>query len=238
MRASWRAMVMSAVTAVAATGALAVVVDAAPAPAGSGTAAVVAPDAVAPDAAPSAATPAPLPPVTEHALDPAMVAAAQAGAASRGGQTVTQTIQLTIIGGELSLAADRATVALEPVSGSDRDWTGTLPPVRVVDARGTHEGWAVRWTVSSIEVEGASGPTHVPAAKVHLDPTDPAVVAGLDEGLAAGRGGPGVREGRTLFSAEPGSGGGTYEAGGTVSLRLPASVDAAGVTVHLAFELA
>ena len=233
MRASWRAMVMSAVTTVAATGALSVVVDAAPAPTQPVARVAAAPRA----AAPAEVAAAPLPPVTEHALDPAMVAAAQAGAASRGGQTVTQTIQLTIIGGELSLAADQATVALEPVPGSARDWTGALPPVRVVDARGTHEGWTVRWSVSSVDLTGTTGSSHLPTAKVHLDPAEPTVVAGLDEGLAAGRGGPAVRQGRTLFSAAPGTGGGTYEAGGTISLRLPRSADVSDVTVHLAFEL-
>ena len=232
MRASVRAMVVSVLTAVATTGALAMVVDAAPAP-GQGRAVVAATPG---SAATNVAVPVPLPPVTEHALDQATLAAARAGAASGDGQSVTQTIQLTITGGELSLVGEAATVSLEPVPGSTRDWTGTLPPVRVIDARGTHEGWTVRWSVTSIELAGTAD--HVPAGKVHLDPAQPTVVAGLDEGLAAGRPGTAVRQGRPLFSAEPGTGGGTYEAGGAISVRLPASVDASTVTVHFAFALA
>lgn len=231
MRANLRAMVVSALTALTATGALAMVVNAAPAP---GRAVVA---GTPRSAAAGGAVAAPLPPVTEHALDPATMAAAQAGDATGGGQSVTQTIQLSVVGGELTLADEKATVALERVPGSTRDWTGTLPPVRVIDARGTHEGWTVRWSVTSIELTGTPDANHVPAGKVHLYPAQPTVVAGLDEGLTAGHPGPAVRPGRTLFSAEPGTGGGTYEAGGTITLRLPASVDASGVNVHLAFAV-
>ena len=155
---------------------------------------------------------------------------------SAEGQAVTQVVQVAVIGGPLELASDQATVVLERVPGSKADWVGTLPPVRVVDARGTHEGWDVRWAVGGVDVDSPT-PNHVPAAKVHLEPGEPVVVAGLPDGLAAGKGGPGVPKGRVLFSAEPGSGGGTYEAGGTVSVRLPSSVDASAVTVRLTFTL-
>lgn len=224
--ASWRAVTGSAIVALAVTAGVAAGVDAAPAP-DPGPAQLVGTPTTLPTPVPE------LPAVTQHPV-PADVLAAIASAPAAP-QTVTQTIQLTITGGELSLVDEAATVALEPVPGSTRDWTGTLPPVRVIDARGTHEGWTVRWSVTSIELAGTA--SHVPVGKVHLDPAQPTVVAGLDEGLAAGRRRPAVRQGRPLFSAEPGTGGGTYEAGGTITLRLPASVDASGVNVHLAFAV-
>lgn len=188
--------------------------------------------AAAPAPAPSMAASVPsLPAVTEHPVDAAVLAAA---ASTTGGESrsMTQTVQLTIVGGPLELATTEATVALERVS--DRDWVGVLPPVRVVDARGTHEGWDVRWSVVTVETD--AGP--VAGNRLRLAPSPPAVVAGLAEGLEAGSPGPARPHGRTLFSADPGSGGGTYEAGAAVSLRLPASIDATSVVVHLGFSLA
>jgi hypothetical protein len=175
--------------------------------------------------------------MTQHPVDPALLAAVAAPLGGGGGQTVTEIVQLTITGGDLELVTDHASVTLHRVEGSDRDWTGTLPPVRVVDARGTGEGWRVSWAVDAIELDGATRGRGVPDARVRLDPSDPTVVDGLPEGLAAGRAGPALPHGRTLFTAEPGSGGGTYEAGGTVSLRLPPSVAATAITVELTFAL-
>lgn len=177
-----------------------------------------------------------LPSATEHAHDPGVTAEHQSSPGSEGGQSVTQVVQLTVIGGDLELLTDHATVILRRVPGSDRDWTGTLPPVRVIDARGTHEGWEVRWTLASVDVQGATRPLHG-AARVSVEPGTPVVVAGLADGVVAGNGGPAVPQGRLLFSAASGSGGGTYEAGGAVSLRLPRGIDADRATVALAFAL-
>jgi hypothetical protein len=226
--ASWRTVAGATVLAVSATAGLAVVVDAAPAPQ-SHTSSIRVTDPVQ---SAQQAVAAPLAPVTEHALDPATIPAPGVS----GGQSVTQTVQLTIIGGPLELAADAASVTLERVPGSSRDWVGSLPPVRVVDARGTHEGWDVRWTVTSIEPLGASEASHLPDAKIRLQPDAPAVVAGTPDGLVTGKPGRAVQTGRTLFGAEAGSGGGTYEAGGTLSLRLPSDADVDGIVVHLAFS--
>lgn len=239
MYRSWRAIrtaATTAVIAVAATAALAVVVDAAPAPTPTPTPQPATAAPRPPASGPARA--AELPPVTEHALDPEVLAAsASAAPGLGGGQQVTQTIQLTVVGGDLELVSEKAIVVLERVPGSARDWAGTLPPVRVVDARGTHEGWTVRWTVAAVELEGGPRSPHGPAAKVHVAPSEPVVVAGLPDGLAAGKAGPAVRHGRTLFSAAEGTGGGTYEAGGVVTLRLPASVDGDRIEVELAFSL-
>ncbi len=234
MGTSWRTVVTATAMAVAATAGIAAVVDAAPAPTTDPSPAVAA--SPAPLGTASAATAA-LPPVTEHALDPALVAAAQAPVGPAAGQSVTEVIQLTVIGGPLSLVTDHASVTLQRVPGSDRDWTGTLPAVRVIDARGTFAGWDVDWMLTSLDVQGAATRAHVPDAQVSVEPAAPAVVDGTPDGLEAGKAGLASPNGRTLFSAAAGSGGGTYEAGATVSIRLPEHVDADSIVVELAFSV-
>jgi hypothetical protein len=144
---------------------------------------------------------------------------------------MTQTVALTINGGDLELEPDAATVVLHP-SGSSTQWIGDLPPVRVVDARGTLEGWAVEWTVSTLEVDGQPR-----RGTVRVTPGAPVVVAGGEEGLRAGREPLARRRGRVLFEADADHGGGTYEAGGRVTVRLPSSVQPDDVVVHLSFSV-
>lgn len=229
MSGRWREIVTATVLSVGMTAGLAVAVAAEPSTAQDTPARRVAPvgDASAP------AAPSELPPVTEHELDPALLASARA-VGSSGGQSVTEIVTLTVVGGSLELAQDEAVVTLERVS--EREWAGVLPPIRVVDARGTHEGWDVHWAAAGIELTGTS--RTVPLASIRLDPEAPVVVAGEPEGLQVGRPGPGVGKGRTLFASAPGFGGGTYEAGGTVSARLPADVDADSVVVSLSLSVA
>lgn len=228
--ASWRAVTGSAIVALAVTAGVAANVGATPAPiSGSG-------EVVDPPTAPLTSTPQ-LPAVTQHAI-PADVLAAAAASAPTAPQSVTETVQLTIIGGDLELVTPTATVGLSEVRGSDGEWTGTLPPVRVIDARGTGAGWTVSWTVASVEVKGVSGTDQVDGARVHLTPGRPVVVDGLPEGLAAGPTWSSQTAGRTLFSAAPDTGGGTYEDGGELSVQLPASVEAHDVVVSLTFSVA
>jgi hypothetical protein len=187
------------------------------------------------------ATPAPAPVerldppvVTQHPIDEGTVPTAARASRSAAETVVAQTVQLTIVGGPLELLTTEAIVVLEPVAGSERDWVGVLPPVRVVDARGTHEGWDVRWTVAAVALQPGGAPAT--GAKVRLEPSAPVVVAGVEDGVVAGKAATARRSGRTLLAAAEGAGGGTYEAGATVRVRLPASVDASAVTVHLAFD--
>lgn len=227
MATTWRSKAMSVMIAVGATAAMATYVDAAPArPPASVPARPVPTAATATDRVRS------LPPVTAHAIE-----VPHLGGTSTGAQSLAQIVRVVVIGGGLELVTERATVALERVPGSRTEWVGSLPAVRVVDARGTHEGWEVRWAASGIDLDSGR-PSNVPTAKVHLEPGEPVVVAGLPEGLEAGKPGPAVPKGRTLFRSEPEAGGGTYEAGGTVRVRLPASVEATAATVHLTFALA
>jgi hypothetical protein len=174
-----------------------------------------------------------LPPIAEHAVDPHIL---PTGAAHGGGSAMTQTIQLTVVGGPLELVTPNATVELSRVDSAGTEWVGVLPPVQVIDARGTHAGWTVRWFVDSVEVPGARR-SSVPDAQVVLDPAAPAVVAGTADGLSSGETGRGRPSGRALFGAAPGSGGGTYEAGAMVSVRLPHPVDAEQVVVRLALSV-
>lgn len=236
MARGWRALVTAAVTAVIATTAVAVAVQAAPAPQGSP--APSSSGGPGPAAPAHSASPIALAAVTEHALDPQLLASV-AGTHGGGAQSVTETIQLAVLGGELSLATEGATVVLTRVPGSLRDWTGLLPPVQVVDARGTGAGWRVVWRVAALDVQ--TGPTrrdHTPATAVHLEPEAPTVVAGSPDGIAAGPPARGVPSGSTLLRAGAGYGGGTYEAGAAVSVRLPAAIDADAVVVELVFSLA
>lgn len=235
MVTSWRAIVTATAVAVITTTGVAAAVSA---PASLGAAPISATGAAAtPMASPPEVSSPSLPSVTQHALAAEVVGAAQARSVPAVESAVTEVIQLTIIGGELELVTPTATVTLERVLGSEVIWTGTLPPVRVVDARGTHEGWDVRWTVTGLDVEATGTAGRAPHAKVRVEPATPVVADGTPDGLVTGRAGPGVRAGRTLFRAAPGSGGGTYEAGGAISVRLPSSVDADRVVVRLAFAL-
>ena len=165
-------------------------------------------------------------PVTEHPVDPALLAGA-----SSGGSTVVEVIQVTVIGGELRLETTHADVVLR--RDGDR-LVGTLPPIRVVDARGTHDGWEVRARVAGVVTP--DGHRGAPPSKVTIAPSTPVVVAGLDEGLSAPSeaAGPGWRR---LFAAAPGTGGGTYEGGGRVELALPPGVDLDEAVVEFAFAV-
>ena len=227
MRTSLRAMAAATSLAVAATTGVAAAVGARPAES-TGGAAAAAPTWPVETTTEAPTTPA-LPEVTTADVDATVLEAARS-APDADPQSVVQMVQLTVIGGELELLTDHATVTLERVAGTSRDWTGVLPPVRVVDARGTLEGWTVRWRVEDVSVGSA-------ARRVRVAPDAPVVVAGSADGLVAGSAGPSGPRGRTLFRAHVGYGGGTYEAGGTVTLRLPPHVDVDEVVVDLAFAL-
>ena len=223
MRTGLRATAGATLLALAATTGVAAAIDATSPRSTDGVA------ATAPTAPSDATTTPTLPEVTTAEVDPTVVEAARSASGAEHA-SVVELVQLNVIGGGLDLLTDRATVRLERVAGTAREWTGVLPPVRVVDARGTHEGWTVRWHVEDVSVGSA-------ARRVRVDPDAPVVVAGLADGLAAGSGGPSGPRGRTLLRAHVGYGGGTYEAGGTVTLRLPRSIDADEIVVELAFTL-
>ena len=177
-----------------------------------------------PSPAPAAADrPAPspsLPAVTEHDLDPAVRAASVESAP----RAVTEVVVLQVLAGSLTLATPSVTVALR--REGDGRWAGDLPPVRVVDARGSLVGWQVRWALTDVVVDG-----HAARGSLVVAPGTPVVVDGLSAGLHSGR-----RGSHVLFAAEAGTGGGTYEAGAGLSLDL-GDRDAGTVTVTLTFAI-
>lgn len=181
--------------------------------------------------------PQPLPPVSEHPLPPHVSSGASGSAAESTAGPLVQVIQVQVHGGGLTLATNQVTVTLERAPGSHRDWVGTLPAVEVIDARGTHSGWRLRWSAATLELTDSPKAAHVPLSKVHLEPGTPIVVAGERAGVVAGKPGPAVHPGRLLMEAAPGFGGGTYAIAGTISVRLPTSVEAERVSVTLSFTL-
>ena len=105
-------------------------------------------------------------------------------------------------------------------------------PAAVEEAR----RWAPELVITDLKMAPMGG-LEVLEETQKLHPGVPVVVAGLAEGVEAGDPGRANHRGRTLFRALEGWGGGTYEAGGVVTVQLPASVDADHVTVRLALRL-
>jgi hypothetical protein len=144
------------------------------------------------------------------------------------GGSLTQTIQLTVIGGTLRLPDDRPRLDLVP-AGPGR-LVGALAPVEVVDARGTHEGWELRWSVDEAWMATAVGPVLLTPQRVMIEPATPEAVHGEPFGLYAGPTCPGSG---LLAHAEPGGGAGIYAVGATVTLEVPRGLEALGGSVVL-----
>ena len=226
MHKSVRAAAAATALAVAAVAGIAAAVEAGSAP----VTAVVGERTTKASATPAPVQPTVLPDVTTADIDPAQLAAAGAGS-DAAPSSIVQVIELSVVGGALELVDEHASVVLERVPGSVRDWVGVLPPVRVVDARGSHEGWEVRWSVEDVSRD-------VGLHRIKVRPHEPVVVAGLADGLVEGSDGRGnAPRPLRLLGAEPGFGGGTYEAGATVTVRLPPKADVDEVVVDLAFSL-
>jgi hypothetical protein len=101
------------------------------------------------------------------------------------------------------------TVVLDRV-GASRHYQGALPPVTVVDGRGTLVGWTATLTYPA---NGQRGDV------LAVRPTTPSVIDGEPRAIVAARRfllSPG--DSHALFRAPSGGGGGTYAAGATVDL--------------------
>jgi hypothetical protein len=226
MGSSWRQVAVVAATVATAVVAFGPSVDAAdPSPVAHGRPGPTTP------AGPGPSGPA-LGPVTVHDLEGQPVLPAP----ERDGQAVEQVVQLQVVGGSLTLEDDLVEVPLS--RGADGTWRADLPPVQVVDARGSHAGWEVRWSLDEVVLDGAPPPRSVGAARVQVRPAAPVVVDGTTGGLVAGRTANGAGHGRQLAAARPGWGGGTYAVGGTVSVRVPRHLEADEVVVRLRYRLA
>jgi hypothetical protein len=137
----------------------------------------------------------------------------------RGGTTATEVIELTVVGTVLALASDPAPRVELRSTGNGSKLRGVLPPVRVIDARGTLTGWQVEWATTDEDVV--------------LDPDAPVVVAGVADGLVRGRAARATAAPRIVFGACAGSGGGTYEGGATVTADRSADAGDGEVTLEL-----
>lgn len=140
-------------------------------------------------------------------------------------RSTVQILQLSVRGGSLSLVDPHRAVTFESVRG--RHAVASIAPVRVIDARGSGAGWVVRWSVEAVTADGSD----LPVGSVRVVPGQPAVVAGDPAGVTRG-----TDDGR-LFQAAPGTGGGTYEAPSTVTVRIPRGVPARNVVVRLVFSV-
>jgi len=153
--------------------------------------------------------------------------------ATEANAAIGQVVGVSVRGGDLYLAEASTSLSLVPVSGSPSEWAADLPPVRLVDARGTLEGWRVMWSLTALQVDGKVAGQ----AGMWLIPQAPDVVAGAPEGLALGRCTEARDGARSLLSASKNHGGGTYEAGAKVRVRLPDAWVASEVRVRLAFTV-
>lgn len=150
------------------------------------------------------------------------------------GGSLTQTIQVTVIGGPLYLPEDRLSVDLVPARPGAARLAGVLPPVEVVDARGTHAGWELRWAVDEAWLLTPAGRVPVSHQRVTVEPGVPEAVHGEPHGLRAGPTCPGAG---LLATAAPGAGAGTYAVGATVSVDVPRGLEVLGSGLELRLTL-
>jgi hypothetical protein len=127
-------------------------------------------------------------------------------------------------------------LTINPTAGSVRPWAdsvtfshdgnghggpyrGTLPPVRVADARGSLDGWDA--TVSLQGIDGLSA-SQLAGALLCINPRRPAIVAGNPgEVRSAKNSCGGVGEPVSVLFAPPGGGGGTFTDTASLKLRFP-----------------
>jgi hypothetical protein len=150
------------------------------------------------------------------------------------GGSLTQTIQVTVIGGPLYLPEDRLSVDLVPARPGAARLGGVLPAVEVVDARGTHAGWELRWAVEEAWLLTPAGRVPVAHPRVTLEPGVPQAVHGEPHGLRAGPTCPGAG---LLATAAPGAGAGTYAVGATVTVDVPRGLEVLGSGLELRLML-
>jgi hypothetical protein len=171
--------------------------------------------------------------VTPPSPPPSAVPERESGVASPARQ---QRLELAIDGGDLVISPSEARVVLRRVPGSDRLWMGELAPVRVVDARGVPDGWAVRWSVRAVHADGAEIEKG-PGLRVEVTPSEPDVICCGQESVHAGDPRPAHPHGRVLFRADTGTGGGTFQIGASVRTALPPSLDPDQLAVTLSFAI-
>jgi hypothetical protein len=143
--------------------------------------------------------------------------------------TTTQQLIVPVLPGPLTISPATVTVSMRR-NGNGNHYTGAIPTITVVDARGTLAGW--RATVTLVSATGV----HAPRIDARLFPDRPVVVYG--DAFGVGRAHPGALDdgsAQLLCSAMREHGGGTYSCGGRIDAnRRDRTVDAFTITLALA----
>jgi hypothetical protein len=198
----------------------------------------VAPSGTGPDGSSPAATTTTTTPAPAHAT-----------ASNDGG--LSQTLAVSVLPGSLTISPPAGSVS--PTAGSvspsgdsmtfshDGDghgdtYRGTLPLVRIVDARGSLAGWNASVSLQGIDGLSAS---QLAGAQLCVNPDKPTIVSGNPgEVRAAKHSCGGVGDPISVFFAPPPGGGGMFTDSATMTLRIPAGngadqlSTALAVTVH------
>jgi hypothetical protein len=148
-----------------------------------------------------------------------------AGTGADGGADVLAVEHLRVVSTGGITVSGPASVTLPPVAldGVAAQVTGaTLAGVEVVDAGGAASGWSLTATATRWALDGEPA-TLLPADALTVSPAAPSSPDGSDlTGLSAGGGGTlGPYPGRTLMSAAPGYGIGTYRQDEGLALSVP-----------------
>jgi hypothetical protein len=148
---------------------------------------------------------------------------------------LSQTVRLQVLPGPLRLSNDRAMVHLRPALDHAGRLVGTMERVDVVDARGSHEGWTLEWSVAEAWATTATGRVSLDPETVTVVPTPPEPIHGEPAGLTPGAA---CRGAGLLVDAEVGAGAGTHRISADVSVQLPPgeSIDARAVVIQLSLS--
>ena len=180
---------------------------------------------------PDGSTGTPAPPGSPGASD-----APAATAPSEDSSALVQTIGVAVLPGPLTVSPTAPSVDLSSVAvfGHRSSFSGgAVPPLTVVDARGSLVGWRAAVTLQAISGADAALLAHVevcarPAAPTRVDGNPADVVRAAPPSCAA------AGQPLPVFWAAPGGGGGTYRDTATLALLVPGP----GLPAHLTASLA
>jgi hypothetical protein len=144
-----------------------------------------------------------------------------------------QVIDVSVLAGHLTISPPSTSLTLRP-RGHSATFVGDLPPVRVVDGRGSLAGWTATITVGVV----GQGPAMPSGAEVCVEPFVPTVVAGRRGEVRKAPhscGAPATP--LDLFRAEPGGGGGAFDDSARVSVVWPEAPEPVQLTISCTFRV-
>jgi hypothetical protein len=168
------------------------------------------------------------------AASPSTSAPAQASASNDGG--LSQTLAVPVLPGSLTISPTADSVTFSPQgNGQGGAYLGTLPLVRVVDARGSLVGWDASVSLQGVDELSAS---QLASAQLCVNPDAPTTVAGNPgEVRAATQSCGGVGGPVSVFFAPASGGGGTFTDTAALTLRIPAGGAPNPMTATLAITI-